>query len=136
MEEGDEFAGGALPGLFVDQVKAGGTAAGEGGFKVIDFEREVMDALAPLLEELADRAVGRGWFEQLDAGFAGLEEDHADLLVGYHFRFGCRDAQGRLEGGDGFGEGADRDADMIELRFHPGILTEEVPRAARTMTHR
>ncbi len=134
MKEGDEFAGGAFSGLFVDQVEAGGATAGQGGLKVIDFEREVMDSFATLLEELADRAVGRGWFEQLDAGLTGLEKDHADLLVFHHFRFGRRDTQGSLEGGDGLREGADGDADMIELRFHPGILTEDEWRAARTMS--
>lgn len=71
MDEGDTFAFGADARDFVDQAKAEGSAAFEGGVEVIDGETDMMESWTAFLEEPTDGAIGVAGFEELDEGIAG-----------------------------------------------------------------
>jgi hypothetical protein len=71
VDEGDTFAFGADSRGFVDQAKAGGSAAREGGVEVIDGETDMMESWTAFLEEPTDGAIGIAGLEELDESVAG-----------------------------------------------------------------
>ena len=81
MQEGDVETFGALARRLVDQLHAVAFELGQISLQTIDGEREVLDAFAFLLDELADRAFRIGRFEQFDLRLANLEEGGTNLLL-------------------------------------------------------
>ncbi len=65
----------------VDQLDALRNEGGHGVFEVGNGETKVMDPATAFGEEPGDRAVRGGGTEELDGGFAGLEESGAHLLL-------------------------------------------------------
>jgi hypothetical protein len=67
----------AQPRLLVDEAHAGLTATLQGAIQVIHRKADVVNARAPLFEELSDRRVGFICFEKLDQGLPGMESANA-----------------------------------------------------------
>jgi hypothetical protein len=81
VEEGDEFVARALEGDLVDQAGALVLGLGELAGDVVGGEGDVVDAAGRVFfEELGDRAVVGGGFEQFDVDVSGGEKRGADLL--------------------------------------------------------
>ena len=74
MQEGDIEAFGALARGFVDQLHTLFFKLGQVGLQAIDGDRQMLDALAFLLDELADWAFRIGRFKQFDLRLANLKE--------------------------------------------------------------
>ncbi len=73
MQEGDALALRAHARDLVDEADAGGPAARERAFEIVDGEADVMDPGPPARDEAPDRRVGRRRLEQLDERLAVVE---------------------------------------------------------------
>src|SRR5471030_1095214 len=80
VQERHQRAFGAGPRLFVDEPHAARLELRERRANVLDPQRDVMQAGAPLLEIPGDRRVRRGRFKKLEARFAHRYEMRADAL--------------------------------------------------------
>ena len=78
----------------------------------------MLQALALGLDELGDRTIRLGRFQQLDFGIAHRQEGHPDLLVGDSF--GAVQCQAENIGVylEGLVEIGDSDADMVNSSRH------------------
>ena len=83
MQECDVEAFRTMAGSLVDEHNAFLFGIFELGRQVFHGKGHVLDALAFLLDEFADRAVRSGGFQQFDLGLTYLEESGADFLFGY-----------------------------------------------------
>ena len=81
MEKGDEFSTRAVEGLLVDQADTRLSGLLKLTFDMVCPERDMMNAAVWIFfEELGDRALRVGRFEQLQVDFTDVEEGGADLL--------------------------------------------------------
>ena len=69
----------------VDQLDTLGFQLRESCFNVVDSDRDVMQALAVLLDELGDRAVGTGSLQQLDLRATHRQECRSQFPFSYLF---------------------------------------------------
>jgi hypothetical protein len=122
VEEGDEFFAGSFEGDFVDQFGALLAGVVELAVDVIRGEGDVVDAAGRVFfEEFGDGAVVRGGFEEFEVDIACGEEGGADLL-GFDFLTAfAGEAEDLLVVGDGFVEGADGDAEVVDFGDHGGV---------------
>ena len=74
-----------------------------------------MNALAPLFDEFADRAVRRGRLEQLDLGLTHLEESGLYFLRGNFFDVVAFGAEHFLPERDGGIQTLDCDAEVFDV---------------------
>src|SRR5262249_44917891 len=104
MEEGDFVPARAWPRDLVDERHASGAQAGEQRVQVLDAQREVVERVAALLQELLEPLVALGR-DQLERGAIGeVEEGGVHLLRGDEFPVGDLLAEELLDQGD---DGAD-----------------------------
>src|SRR5690242_7953778 len=106
MEEGDTLALRADPRGLVDEADARGAATGEGAVEVVHLEADVMDAGPAPGDELADGAVRRLAFEELDERLAGGQPRDAGAIGVVQRHFGhaedvAVEGQDLVEGADG-----------------------------------
>ena len=80
MHERHQRAFRAGPRLFVDEPRAARFELRERRADVLDPQRDVMQAGAPLLEIPGDRRIRSGCFEELELGFANRHEVRPDAL--------------------------------------------------------
>ena len=127
MNEGDQRAFGAGPRALVDQPGAARLQLRQRGGDVLDAEGDVVQPRAALLHERRDRRVGRGRFEQLEAGFADRHEVRAHALRWHLFRrFDLQAERVAVERERGV-EILHRDADVIEDGFHTSTAGTPCP---------
>jgi len=69
----------------------------EGGGDALDTEGNVVEAFAAFQEEAANRRVGGGGLEELDAGVAGWDHGGADVLLLDGFLVDDLEAEGLIE---------------------------------------
>src|SRR4029450_10457817 len=79
-----------------------------------DRVADVVDALAPLGQEPAHRAVGGEGGDQLDEGLAGPQEQLVDALLLDHLLVGDLKAQHLLVQSAGGGQVGNGDANVVE----------------------
>ena len=118
VQESDVEAFGALAGSLVDEAAALGLDFGEGvGHAVLDGESDVLDAAAAAVvgDELGDRAVLAGAFEELDFGLAYLEEGGAHFLVSHFFDGEAFEAEHVFVERNGLVEAGNGDADVFDM---------------------
>src|ERR1035441_8366596 len=112
MDKDVSMAAGARAGL-VEQPRAAGLEAGDGGFEVRHAQGDVMQSGPAFFEEPGDGRIGGGWFEQFDARVSGRE--HGDIYPFGDDGFAMGDAQAkRLIEGDGLLQGCYGDAEGVE----------------------
>ena len=119
VNERDQRAFGAGPRLLVDQPDAARAQVRERRLDVVDAQRDVMQAGAALLDELRDRRVGRGRFEQLERRLAGVEEMWRGRAATRSPRWPRRAGPSTsLKNASEACRSLDRDPDVIENGFH------------------
>src|SRR5882672_1486873 len=80
VEKGHHRPPGPRPRRVVEQRDPSGSQAVEKGLDRLDLERDVVDALTPLVDELRDGRVRTARLEQFDAGLPGSEERDPDAF--------------------------------------------------------
>jgi len=117
MQEGDSCAVGAGPRDGIDGAISACDCVGEGGFHILHTVAQVVEAWTPPLEESGDGRVGTERSQELHAARSRADEYDLDTLalnglaplrVGRHER---------REEGDGFVQGMDGNADVVEHAF-------------------
>src|SRR5262249_11559267 len=98
----------------VDQPEAAAGEVRERGLEVLDGEADVVDALAPLRQELRDRRVLRGGLEQLDPALPHRQERGRDLLRRHVLALALGEAAGAV-GVEGRVDRGDGDAEVVDL---------------------
>ena len=101
----------------VHQARAAFFEALDGRGKIRNFHRDVMQAFAALVDEPRDHRIRPGGLEQFDARAAGREHRDFNLLLFYGFSEPDRETElflVKLERGV---ERADRDAQVINVKF-------------------
>jgi hypothetical protein len=93
----------------------------ESSLDVIDFNADVMDALAPLLKEASDTSVSRGGTHQLDVGLTYWQEGNLHLLLSQLTHFAHRQAQRHFVHSQSFLDIVYGNADVVDS--HPQTLT-------------
>ena len=118
MDERDERAVRAGTRLGVDETHAARGQVRQRRAQVLDAQRDVVEPGSARLDERRNRRVGRGGLEQLERGRAGVEHVRADPLRGHVLgRFDLEPERVAIER-QRLVEALDRDADVIEHRFH------------------
>jgi hypothetical protein len=79
IDDADSRAAGAGPGGLVDEREPMARGGGKRGRDIVNAQREMMQTLAPSLDESADIRLWRERLEQLDTCRAGPEERNADV---------------------------------------------------------
>jgi len=82
-----------------------------------DFDRDVMQSFASFLDELRDHRVGSGGFQQFDARSTGGEHRDFDFFQLDRFTQPDLKAELLLVKGERVVERADRDAQMVNVKF-------------------
>ena len=98
---------------FVQQSRAAGSQAGDGGVEIRHAQRDVVQPGPALFEELRDGRIGGGGFQQFDARVPGGQHRDIHLFVRDGFAMGDGEAEGFVEG-DGVGRGWDGDAEVVD----------------------
>ena len=96
------------------------------GGQVLHGESHVLDALAFLFDELADRAVRSGGFQKFDLGLARFEESGTHFLLGYFFDSVAFQAQVFFVKLDGFLQVAHSDTDVFDMVYFHDLKGYEV----------
>src|ERR1039458_7712279 len=112
MDKDVSMAAGARAGL-VEQPRAAGLEAGDGGFEVRHAQGDVMQSGPAFFEEPGDGRIGGGWFEQFDARVSGREHGDIHPLGDDSFAMGDGQAKGLVEG-DGLLQGCYSDAEVVD----------------------
>ena len=115
MEKPDLQSFRARAGLLIDQSHALIRHFLQRAVDVVDGKSQVVQAGAAFFDELPDRPVGVGRFEQFDLGLADLSEGRSDLLVGDFLDGITLQSKYVLVVSDGLGEVFHRDADMLDV---------------------
>jgi hypothetical protein len=101
--------------MLVDQSAPPGGHLGESYVDVRDGECEMVDPLAPGGEELRDRRLESGRFDELHMGLSRGEERHDDLAPGNLFGRGLRRAEDGSPAFERLREVRDDDPYVVEL---------------------
>src|SRR5580658_8443419 len=115
MGEADGAPAGAGPRRLVDQPAPVGPDVGERRADVVNAEGEMMDPLSPLVEELPDRRLRTGRFEELEMALPGLQERDADPLALDVLGGGPTATDHRFVLRERLGEGPDGDPEVVDL---------------------
>src|SRR3990167_9088048 len=103
---------------------AGGRECLQVAVELLDLQRDVVNALAALRDELGDDGILRRGFEQLQARLAERQQGHAHLLAGKGLEAGDAQAEGVAVELQRLVERAHGDADVLELHpFTPAALS-------------
>jgi hypothetical protein len=118
VNEGDQRALGTRARLLVDQADAARAQVRQRRLDVVDPQCHMVQAGAPLVDELRDRRVGRRRLEHLERRRPGIQERRADplrpnLLAGLDV-----EAEHVLEERKGSRQIAYRDPDVVQDGFH------------------
>ena len=127
--------GAAYAGHGLDRLADAHAAPGQlddGGFEVIDFERDVVDALALALEEARERRVGPLRRGQLQQTIAEREVGRVYAEGGDGGVAGILGGEERGEGGARLFEVADGDGDVVDAEYAHGGSNGMVSCAHRT----
>lgn len=119
VKESDVESFSAFAGSFVDEAAAFTFEFAQSvGHAVFNCESYVLDASATAVvgDKLADGAVFRCAFEQLEFGLAYLEESGAHFLVSYFFDGEAFEAKHFFVEGDCLVEAGNGDADVFDMR--------------------
>src|SRR3982074_2369480 len=91
MQESDAPSAGPAPGLLIDRVIPGRTAARERGVEIRDAVADVMDAGPAFRKELRHGTLGIAGLEQLDVDAVEMQADDRGAISG--FRTSRRESQ-------------------------------------------
>lgn len=132
MQERDELVGGSVEGDFVDEADAGIAGLVELAGDVVGAKGDVVNAFSAGIEESCDGVVGRGWLEEFEVHFADGEHGGPDLLRFDLFDAFAGEAKGFFVVGEGGFDGANGDADVVDLGDVRGRAHERVGRVFRS----
>jgi len=119
VEESDEFAACAVHRGFVDELATGILGLRELVLDVVGGESDVMDAAVGIFfEKLGDGTLGRRGLEELEMGFADVEEGGANFLARHFLNVLASQAESFLVIGDRILKRSHRNAEMVNAPQH------------------
>src|SRR5436305_9602132 len=122
MDEPDQRPMRSRPGNLIKQLPTRGGRLGERGADVIGGKGNVMDGLAPVLQELLDLRIGVQGRDQLDPAVSDRDHGDLDALILETFTATGKKAQPPLIDLDRLIEIANRDSDVVDPAHHWLIL--------------
>lgn len=123
VQERNELVARAVDRRFMNELGAGRFGLGELANDVVAAKSHVMDAFAILREELRNGAIIRSRFEQFNVHFADGKEGGADFLRRHFLAVLALEAENGLVIFDGFVEGTNGNAEVVDFLDAHGRLT-------------
>jgi len=117
MDERDQRAARAGSRLFIYQPHIAGFQFGEFRVDVVDLDAQVMNSGAAFGDELSDRSLVSGRFQQFDAAFADGQHRDSHALIFNNFDIGQFQSERVAPETERLVNRTDRDTEMLNFGF-------------------